>query len=370
MDQPSFTSRFASALACVSIFALGATVAHADRLVAKGTTLTGTVKALSSAGVEFQPDFAKDSMLVPWDNVDDVATDASFQVLHGDNAETTAPIGAYHDGHLKVGDTEVEPASLVSAVAVGPDGPGFGDRARSTWRYWNGDVALGFILQQATTDNLGVLFSLNTLRAHDRTRLILATNYRYATQRDPDNAPPKKKRTGDSVGGIVRGEYDITKRIYAYASTDALYDAVQNLSLRAVPKIGAGYVLWQREPKEGVRDFVQLEAGGGWVYEKYLDNGPAPGPYHGEDDYFTVTFGAAAAYLLPRGATFDWRFDWLPSVSDFTGDYVIRTTAGLTVPLIAPLAARLAISDTYDSTPSGGAEKNSLLIDTSLTLGW
>ena len=346
-----------------------ASIAHADRLVAKGTTLSGKVKALSGAGVEFEPDFAKDSMLVPWDNVDDVSTDANFQVLYGDGLEANAPVSAYRDGRLVVGDAEVEPKALVSAVALEDERPGFLDRTRSYWRYWHGGVDFGFNLQQATTDNLGMLFAMHALRSKDRTRLILGADYRYLEERNPDNSPPKTKRTKDSASGLVRGEYDITERIYAYGSADALYDAVQNLSLRAVPKAGAGYVLWEREPKEGVRDFLQVEAGGGWVYEKYIDNGVPPDELD-ENDYFTVAFGAAAAVLLPRGAAFDWRFDYLPSVSDFTGDYVIRTAAGLTVPLIAPVSARLSVADTYDSTPSGGAQENSLYVDTTLSLGW
>ncbi|MFN2425735.1 MAG: DUF481 domain-containing protein [Candidatus Binatia bacterium] len=341
-----------------------ATVAHADRLVAKGTTLTGKVKILSGAGVEFAPDFAKDSMLVPWENVDDVATDANFQVLYGDGLEAIAPVGGYRDGHLLVGDASVEPQSLVSAVELADAEPGFLDRTRSTLRYWHGDFSLGFNLQRATTDNLGLLVAVTALRSKGPTRLILGADYRYLEQENPDSI------TKDSASGVVRGEYDLSERIYLYGSADALYDAVQNLSLRAVPKAGAGYVIWKREPKEGVRDFLQVEAGGGWVYEKYIDNGTPPDPVMGENDYFTVALGASAAVLLPRGAAFDWRFDYLPSVSDFTGDYVIRTAAGLTVPLIAPLSARLSVADTYDSTPSGGAKENSLFVDTSLSVAW
>jgi hypothetical protein len=67
--------------------------------------------------------------------------------------------------------------------------------------------------------------------------------------------------------------------------------------------------------------------------------------------------------------SFDWRFDYLPAVDDW-GDYVIRTAAGLSVPLVAPVAARIGIVDTYDSTPSGGADKNSLNLDTTLSLVW
>jgi hypothetical protein len=370
-----------SCATAVTALAIPAMVTAADKLVAKGgPVLSGTVKSVTSKGVEFQPDFAKDPMLVPWDNIEDLETEASYQILHGENGDVTAPITDFDDGKVEAGDVEIEPASIVSATAIGDDGMGFLDRTRASWRYWHGGFNLGFNLQQATNDTLGLYVGFSALRTTDRTRLILGTDYRYSTERDPDNSPPRKRRNKDAVSALVRGEYDIYKHLFVYASTDALYDAIQNLSLRAVPKAGLGYVFWEREPKEGVRDFFLLEAGGGWVYEKYIDNcdGEEPDdpcippgvPIDEDDDYFTVAFGAAAAVLLPRGAMFDWRFDYLPSVSDFADDYVIRTSAGLTVPLIAPVSARLGITDTYDSTPSSGAEENSLYLDTTLSLVW
>lgn len=365
MPQSPFLARLSSAAAVLLL--AHAHPASADKLVAGGTSLSGSVKVLSPAGVEFQPDFAKGPMLVPWENVEDLSTEASFQVLYGDDQQAMAPIKAYRDGHLLVGDASVEPAQMVAADALVDGKPSLPDRIHSQLRYWHGSIDLAFNMQQATTDNLGAALSVSALRSHDRSRLLLGADYRYATQNEPSQPETRNK---DSVSGRVRGEYDLTKRVYAYASSDALYDAVQNLSLRAVPKAGAGYVVWQREPKEGLRDFFQVEAGAGWVYEKYIDNGSAPGPVQADDDYFTVALGASAACLLPRDMTVDWRFDYLPSVDDFAGDYVVRTALGLNIPLVAPLSARLAIGDTYDSTPSGGSDKNSLNIDTGLSLGW
>jgi hypothetical protein len=371
--------RFTPRIRVLGMLAVAATwtvavpgAALADKLVAKvGIEMIGAVKSITGKGVEFQPEFAKDPMLVPWENIADLQTDGSYQVLHGEDGEVSGPITDFDDGELQVGDVEIDPKTLVSATPVGDDGLGFLERQRASWRYWHGGFNLGFNLQQSTTDTLGLYVGLSALRTTENTRFIFGTDYRYTTERDPDNAPPKKKRTKDSVGGLIRGEYDIYKNLFVYASADALYDAVQKLNLRAVPKAGLGYVFWEREPKEGVRDFFLLEAGGGWVYEKYrvYDDVP-PEPVRDENDYFTIAFGAAAAVLLPRGALFDWRFDYLPSVSDFGGDYVIRTTAGLTVPLIAPVSARLGITDVYDSTPSSGAEENSLYLDTTLSLVW
>jgi hypothetical protein len=344
--------------------------ARADELRAGGVSIAGKVKSLTAKGVEFQPDFAKSAMLVEWEKIDELRTESRYQILYAEDLEVTAPISEMEDGKLVAGDVEIDPATLVAATVVSAESPGFLERTRSSWRYWHGGFDVGFNLQRATVDNLGALVALRALRSKGPTRLILGADYRYANERDPKSPPPRKRTTKDAAAALVRGEYDLSKHVFLFASGDALYDSIQNLSLRAVPKAGAGYVLWERAPKEGVRDFVQVEAGAGWVYEKYIHNGTPPDPVVGEDDYFTVALGAAAGVLLPRGMLFDWRFDYLPSVTDFADDYVVRTTAGLTIPLIAPLSARLAIADTYDNTPSGGAEKNSLLFDTTLSVIW
>ncbi|HXC51842.1 MAG TPA: DUF481 domain-containing protein [Candidatus Limnocylindrales bacterium] len=335
--------------------------AHADRLVAGGTTLNGKVTSVTTAGVEFQLEFAKDPFLVPWKNIEDLSTESTYHVLYGDEGAADSQIRSYHDGQLLVGDIAVDPKVLVSATVQTGETPGLRESVRSAMRYWHGSFDFGLNVQQATNDTFGVFFAIHTLRAKGPTRLIMGADYRYANENPPDE---DKRSTKDSAAAIVRGEYDITKNIFAYASTDALYDSIQNLSLRAVPKLGAGYVIWQREPKENVRDFFQVEAGAGWVYEKYIENDPKP-----DDDYFTIALGAAAAALLPRAITVDWRFDYLPNVTDFS-DYVIRTGAGLSALVIEPLSLRIGITDVYDSTPSGDSDKNSLNLDTTLSVGW
>jgi hypothetical protein len=359
--------------------------ATADHIIAGGTRISGDVKGVTADGVEFKPEFAEDSFLVSWEKLESVETDGDFEILYGEGGAIVARLRGVSDGKLVVGDTAIDPKDIVLVSGSASETPGFRERLRSTMRYWHGGVDVGLAVQQATTDNLGMYFAVRALRAKGPTRLILGADYRFGEENPPDD---DERRTKDSATALVRGEYDITKRIYAFASTDALYDSIQNLSLRAIPKLGAGYTVWEREPKEKVRDFFQVESGAGWVYEKYMhDCSDAPGsnipfpppsrrPFcsdgdnvRPDDDYFTIVFGAAAAVLLPREMAFDWRFDYLPNVTDW-GDYVIRTGAGLSAILIAPISLRIALVDVYDSTPSADTDENSLNFDTTLSVAW
>ena len=285
-------------------------------------------------------------------------------MLYGDEQESDAPLQGLSDGKLLVGAstptaTQIDLATIYAGLPLGAGGPSFADRARSYWRYWDGNFDVGFNFQQATTDTTGFLVAFQTQRSKDPTRLTLAASYRYGTQKAKGQ---DRQQTQDQLLGLVRGEYDFTPRLYGYASGDATYDGIQSLSLRAVPKVGAGYVLWQKDLDGGRRNFVQVEAGPSWVYEKYFGGST--------NDYFAVALGASAGYYLPYGAHFDWHMDYLPAVDNFISDYLLRTEAGLSVPLVGPIDAKFSLLDEYDSTPAPGAVRNSVFLTLGLSIGW
>jgi hypothetical protein len=352
--------------------ALGVRAALADEVTVKGTVLRGTVTAVSSAGVTLETEYGKGAIAIEWADVEALSTEQDFQVLYGDGQSATAPLTGVRDGTLLVGpdgETAVPVTALVAGNPVGADGLGFRDRMRDYWRYWDGGFDAGFNLQEATTDALGFYLGFSTVRTKKPTRLTLAANYRYATQQPKDE---DESTIEDRAFGLVRGDYDLTERLYAFASGDATYDAIQRLSIRGVPKLGLGYVLWEENLDETTRNFLSVEAGGAWVYENYF----GACTYDGDDDcpdpsdFFAVALGAAAAYHLPYGALFAARVDYLPAVDDFTNDYLLRSEAGLTIPVVDPLAIKLGLVDEYDSTPAEGTDPNSLYFTSALSLLW
>ncbi len=351
-------------LLMTALVALGVRAAVADEVTSKGTVLRGTITAISAAGITFEPEYGKGALAMKWQDITDLKSDGPFQVLYAEDQELDAPLRGFSDGKLLMGTstataTEIDTATIVSGTPIGAAGLSFADQMRNTWRYWHGNFDLGFNLQKATTDTKGFLIALKTLRSKGPSRFTLAANYRYATetQHGKDSTV-----TQDLGYGLVREEYDLTARLYAFGSGDATYDGVQKLSIRGVPKAGLGYIIWEEQLDETTRNFLQAEAGGSWVYERY---------FGGMDrDYFAVAFGALAGYYLPYGAHFDWRVDYLPSVSDFTSEYLLRSDAGLTLPLYAALAAKFSLLDEYNNRPAEGSKHNSLYLTFGLSLVW
>ena len=351
--------------------------ARADQVTSKGTVLHGKITALSSSTVTFEPEYGKGSLDIKWADIEDLKSDGNFQVLYS-GEESDVPLQGFTDGKLFVGNQlegaqQIDVSTIEGGVPLGPDGPSWQDRVRSNWRYWDGNLDFGFNYQQATTDTTGLLLDFATTRRKDPLRLIFGATYRYSKQKKQGES---SSTIQDQAYGVIRGEYDLTSALYAFASGEATYDAIQRLSIRGIPKLGLGYTFWEEKLDEDTRNFFAGEAGGAWVYEKFFGctQEAPPDPTcetpASTNDFFAVAFSLIAGYHLPYGAHWDGRIDYLPAVDDFTADYLLRGTTSLTMPVIDPISAKLSLVDEYDSTPAAGTRNNSLFIAFALSLAW
>ncbi len=340
-----------------------AAAAVADEVTAKGTVLHGKVSAVTSAGITFAPEYGTGSLTMKWADIQDVKTDAPVQILYGEDQEVDAPLQGFSDGKLQAGTQTVDVSTIASGTPLGAGGPSFSDRMRSAWRYWDGNFDVGLNVQQATTDTTGFFIGLQTVRTKDPTKFTLGASYRYSTEK---KSGEPSSVIQDQATGLIRGDYSFTPRFYGFASGDAMYDAIQKLSIRAVPKAGLGYVFWEDKIAENKRNYLQGEVGPSYVYERYFTSARPPT----DRDYFAIAFGLLAGYYLPYGAHADWKLDYLPAVNDFTGQYLLRNTFELTAPLIDPISAKFSLLDEYNNRPASGSKHNSLYLTFGLSLVW
>jgi putative salt-induced outer membrane protein YdiY len=341
-------------LACAALLAIlgqGAD-ARADEVRVKGTVLRGKVVTVTTTDVVFETEYGKGSIVIPIEDVEDIQSEASFRIVHGEEGVAEGRLVGIRDGKLLVGE-EATTASLVDPnvivvthAAADYDQPLLGTLRRQ-FELWSGSFDLGFGLTQATTDTTGFAVGFVTDRKKRPSRITFQTGYRYGTQKQSGD---DRSTIENQLVGLLRGEYDVLPRTYVFGSGDAMYDEIQHLSIRAVPKAGLGYRIW--EAKDGL---LQLEMGPSYVYENYFSQ------YGGTNDYFAVAFGKLLETALPYfGSTFRWRTDYLPAVDDFTGDYLLRTEAALLVPMMDYLSFRLSVANQYDSTPAEDAKHNTL----------
>lgn len=318
--------------------------ARADQLTAKDDTLHGKLISMGEAGVMFETAYAKDKLAIEYKDITDLRTDGPVQVLHGEDRESIGPLQGIEDGKLRVGADAVEIATITLGTPT--QGVGWRDRMRSNFRYWRGALDFGFGLTRSRVDETVLTLGLSLARKKAPTRFFLDVLGAYGKQEteavvidDVVVDPETETRSQDSLYGRVRGEYDLTKKVYLFGTGEALYDGVQQISIRGIPKSGVGYRIYETKS-----DLFQVEAGGAWLYEKY---------FGGEDNNFwAVAFGSWLDIGLWYGSRFTWRMDYLPSIDDWIGDYIIRNELALTVPIFDPFKLKLALFDEYDSTPA------------------
>lgn len=220
---------------------------------------------------------------------------------------------------------------------------------QSRFRYWDGSFIFGFNLSQSTVDTTGLLVALKTARIKAPTRFFLEGSYRYSTQKERGEDSTTLE---NELRGLARLEYDFKPRLYGFTSLDAENDKIEDLKIRLIPKAGLGYRLWVQQVDETKENFLQVEAGGAYVYEKF---------YGGDsNDFFAIAFGASAHYYLPYDAIFDFRADYLPAINDWVDDYLIRAEASLSMPLLKAISLVTSVIEIYDSTPAADTDKNSL----------
>ncbi len=335
-------------------------LASADRVTVKGAVLEGEVKSISAKEVVLTTVYGKGDLTIKTEDVSAIETDVPFHVYKADDGTavgrvvgiTTAAVTlARADG----GQVEI-PFDQVQAAPrdAGPDANWFEQRpVESPW--WTGNVDLSFASFDAATHTTALATGFGVRRTRGPHRTSFTASYLRSTTREDEDDPDTtdvdesdEETTADELRGILRHEYDLTSRVFAFGSVEAEHDGIEDLSIRLIPKLGAGYKIIDAE------DLVfSVDAGVAYVYQRY---------FGGDTESFTaLAFGAQNDWDLPwLGATWHTRVDYLHSITDPTDDYRLRGETALLIPIVEQVSLKASVVDEYNSQPADDAVSNSV----------
>jgi len=334
-----------------------AAAALAGEITVKGEDLEGVVAGITADGVQFETIYGAGRIVIPFADIEAIESEKRFVILYGESSEVRGRLLGVTATHVLIGD---DPADAVQ-IATGDIFRSFGeqeyddsayDALKSRYRYWNANFDLGFAATQATTDTGSVNLGFGMERRKAPTRVVLRGFWRFATQKE--KGEPKNTIEND-VRALLRGEYDLTDRWFAFASVTGEYDEIQSLSLRTVPKGGLGYRIWQSE-----KGFLSADLGFSYVYQRFFGGAT--------DDYPALSIGSEAEYALPFGSKLTAQGEYLPSVNSFKENYLLRGSAAWTLPLLEWLGFKLTLFDEYNNRPAEGTKKNKLTVTAGLSL--
>jgi len=335
--------------ACLTATILSVSTVSAAEVFTKDQGLEGSVVGVTAEGVEFETVYGKGAILIQWSDIEMIRSDKEILVLYDEAEEAIGRIWGLEDGALMVGQ------SRATAIRI-PVGRIYRsltrdqyENSRLEWlrtryRYWTANYDLAFAFTDATTDTTSFSTALELRRKKRPTDFFFGAYYFFGSTKESGGS---RATTENRLFGRTRLDRDLTDRSFAFGQVSAEYDEIQNLSLRTDPVAGVGYRFVAREKLT-----ISGRSGPGYVYQRYFGGDT--------EDYFTILFGGDLEADLPYGSKFRWSAEYLPAVPDWKDNYLIRTTADWTMPIIGWLDFKIAVFDTYNNQPPPGTDRNSL----------
>ena len=313
----------------------------------KDQGLQGSVVGVTVEGVEFETIFGKGAIVIPWVDVQGIRSDKEFLILFAEADTAVGRIWGLKDSRLLVGEsyetvTRIPVEQILRSITRDQYDTSRLDRLRVRYRHWNANFDLAFGFTDATTNTTSLSSALELRRQKKPLDFFFRAYYFFSSSKESGES---RVTDENRLLGRARLDRDLSDRTFAFGQITAEYDEIQNLSLRTDPVVGVGYRFADRE-----KLMISGRSGPGYVYQRYFGGDV--------EDYITILFGGDLEAELPYGSKFRLGAEYLPEISDWQGNYLIRTFAGWTMPIIGWLDFKIAVFDTYNNRPPDDTDRN------------
>lgn len=349
------------ALLCLLFMAAGA---RADQITLKnGDRLTGTIVKSDDKTLVIKTELAGE-VSVQWDAITSIV---STQPLHLALKDGQTVVGTVttKDGKFDVTTKETgavtAPKDAVATVRNDAEQKSYDEeierlRNPRLTDFWSGVLDTGLSLTEGNSSTLSFTLAGKAARVTKRDKISLYTTAIYAK----DNTTPPSRTTAHAIRGGVRGDVNLTDRLFTFAFTDFEYDQFQHLDLRNVIGGGLGYHVINTK----VTQFDVF--GGGSFDQEYFS--PIPPAVAGlTRKTGEVVVGETLNTKLGGRTTIGESMSLYPNISD-TGDFRLTFDLTAATKLKNWLSWQTTFSDRYTNFPLDGLKANDLLLSTGLRL--
>jgi putative salt-induced outer membrane protein YdiY len=224
---------------------------------------------------------------------------------------------------------------------------------------WSGLLDTGLSLTRGNSSTLSYTLAEKAVRETPRDKISVYTTAVYATD---DTTPPNRTTAHDIQGGI-RGDLNLSERVFVFGFTDFEYDQFQHLDLRNVLGGGAGYHL--RKTANTTFDLF----GGADYEQEYFSPNPPLVLTSTTRKTAEIVAGEEFDTKLNGRTSFSEKFSFFPNVSN-TGEYRFQLDASAATKLKTWLSWQLTYSERYISNPLMGLKGNDQLLSTGLRVNF
>lgn len=341
----------------------------ADQVTLKnGDRLTGTIVKSDAKTLLIKTDLAGD-VSIQWDAVTSIV---SSQTLHLELKDGQTVVGTVttDDGKFEVAtkDTGSVTASKDNVVGVRDDAEQkvYDDQIERLRHphltdFWSGLLDTGLSLTRGNSESLTYSLSGKAARVTERDKISVYTTAIYSDS----TIDGVNSTTAHAIRGGVRGDLNVSDRLFVFGFTDFEFDQFQDLDLRNVVGGGGGYHAIKTK-----NTIFDLFAGGDFDQDFFgaiaatatLPATPAITRKSGE-----VDLGETFNTKINNRTTITEQFSLFPNVSD-TGSYRFQFDTTAATKLKNWLSWQVTYSDRFLSDPLPGFKKNDLLLSTGVRL--
>jgi hypothetical protein len=338
----------------VLLFASVALAADVDKVTLKnGDRFSGTIVSGDGKTLLLKTEFAGD-ITIEWDAV--TAIDSS-QVLHL----------TLKDGHQLSGKVSTTDGKFVvtgpGAAAAPAEKDSIAAVRNDVEHFWSGLLDTGLALTSGNSSTLSYTLATTAVRETPRDKLTVYSTYVYAN----DNSTPPTRTTANYFRGGVRGDLNLSPRIFVFALADFETNQLQHLNLRQVYGGGFGYHVIKND-----RTTFDVFVGASYdrdSFGQYFLLNPLtffPGQ---KTNSAEIMVGEELHTKIAARTTIGERFVFYPNMSNL-GQYRYQFNATAATIIKKWLSWQVTFSDGYLSNPPFGIKSNDLLLSSGLRVVW
>ena len=337
-------------LVCPNVFADQITLKNGDRL-------TGDIIRSDGKTLVIKSEFAGE-VIVQWAAVDTIT---STQTLHVGlkDGQTIVGTAAPNDGKVELQTREAGPILTTkdAIVVIRSDKEQAVydaelDRLRHPHLtdFWGGFLDTGLSTTKGNSDTLSFVLGAKAVRAAPSDKITVYANSIFAKNK----ATGASVTTAHAITGGIRGDLNLTPRVFVFGFTDLEFDQFQKLDLRNVLGGGIGYHVVKTQ-------HTIFDVFGGGAYDQaFYSTGFSLKSAE-------VLVGEELSYQISSRSSLSERFQFFPNVSN-TGQYRTTFDSTVTTRMNNWLNWQASFVDRYVSNPIAGIKKNDLLLTTGLRL--
>ena len=363
------------ALFALLLLVLAASLVQADQVTLKnGDRLSGKIVTGDGKTLLLKSDFAGD-VTIQWDSITAIESTDTVYLTLKDGTKLVGKVTT-QDGKFVVASTAPATASVPAAakdnvVAVRDDEAQKAfdleadHMAHPKFNYfWSGLFDTALALTRGNSSTTTFTLASKAVRETPRDKLTLYGNYVFGR----DGTTPPSHTTANQLIAGVRGDYNISPRIFVFALADFQTNELQNLDLRQTYGGGVGYHVIKA-------DNTTFDVFGGIAYERdafgayTLAGPPIVFVPSSEMNSMTALVGEEFDAQLNKRTKFAERLALYPSLTN-AGDFRSQFDTSLVTQFKAWLSWQITFSDSYINYPPPGLKANDLLLSTGLRVTW